>query len=101
MIEQGLMTEAGMAEIKKAKEASLWEKAYTWTGTTPEPPIPPEFKAALAKHKKAAAFFGGLAPSYRKHYLWWITAAKRPETKANRIKESIKLLSQGKKLPMK
>jgi uncharacterized protein YdeI (YjbR/CyaY-like superfamily) len=98
MIKQGLMTKAGLAKIKIAKETGLWDK-------DPRPKIsfdiPEEFAAALAKNKKAKENFNKLAPTYRRHYIGWIAMAKRAETKKRRIAESIALLEQGKKLGLK
>jgi uncharacterized protein YdeI (YjbR/CyaY-like superfamily) len=98
MIRQGRMTEVGLAKIKTAKKTGLWDK-------DPRPQIsfdiPPEFAKALARNKKAEENFDKLAPSYRKHYIGWITFAKRPETKKRRIEESIALLENGKKLGLK
>jgi len=98
MIKQGRMTEVGLAKIKAAKKSGLWDK-------DPRPEIsvdvPPEFAKALARNKKAKESFDKLAPSYRKHYIGWITVAKRPETKKRRIAESIALLEKGQKLGLK
>jgi uncharacterized protein YdeI (YjbR/CyaY-like superfamily) len=98
MIKQGRMTNVGLAKIKTAKKSGLWAK-------DPRPrislDIPPEFAEALARNKKAKEFFDKLAPSYRKHYIGWISVAKRPETKRRRIDESIALLEKGKKLGLK
>ena len=63
--------------------------------------LPKEFKTALAKNKKAKAFFAGLAPSYQKHFIGWIANAKRDETRERRVKEAIALLEQGQKLGLK
>jgi len=98
MIRQGRMTEVGLAKIKTAKKTGLWDK-------DPRPliphEVPPEFAKALARNKKAKENFDKLAPSYRKHYIGWITVAKRPETKKRRIEESISLLEKGQKLGLK
>jgi uncharacterized protein YdeI (YjbR/CyaY-like superfamily) len=98
MIKQGKMTRIGLAKIKEAKKTGLWAK-------DPRPQIlldvPPVFAKALARNKKAKENFGKLAPSYRKHYIGWITVAKRLETKKRRIDESIALLEKGKKLGLK
>ncbi len=63
--------------------------------------MPPEFAEALAGNKKAKEYFEKLAASYRRHYIGWVTAAKRPETKKRRIDESVALLEKCKKLGMK
>jgi hypothetical protein len=53
--------------------------------------------AALSEEPEAAAFFNGLATFYRKGYINWIESAKRPDTRARRIEETIRLLRAGKK----
>ena len=45
-----------------------------------------------------AEFFDGLASFYRKNYLRWIDATKRrPEVRAERIAEFVRLLKAGQK----
>ena len=98
MIKKGRMTEVGLAKIKSAKKKELWDKDDRPRISLD---IPPEFAKALARNKKAKENFDKLAPSYRKHYIGWITVAKRPETKKRRIEESIALLEKGQKLGLK
>lgn len=95
---QGLMTKAGMARVKEARESGLWDK--------PDRPsisfvVPKELERVLAINAKAKRFFDQLAPSYQKHFIGWIAVAKRQETKDRRVKESIALLEQGEKLGIK
>lgn len=40
-------------------------------------------------------FFQSVAPFYRKNFLRWIDQAKRPETRAGRIAEMVKMLEEG------
>lgn len=63
--------------------------------------IPLVIPAAFKKNAKAWAFFKKLAPSYQRLFLLWINMAKRPETRAKRIAESIEMLAAGKKLGLK
>lgn len=70
----------------------------------PHPPIPelPAYVArAFRANPKAWQTFQALAPTYRRHFVVWIHIAKRPETRERRIRESIALLSAGKKLGLK
>ena len=98
MIKAGRMTAAGLAKIRAAKKNGSWNQ----DGKTPRSlEIPPEFAEALARNKKARENFEKLAATYRRHYLGWIAAAKRPETRKRRLDESIALLETGKKLGMK
>ncbi len=98
MIKHGRMTKAGLAKIKAAKKTGLWDKDGRPRISLD---IPPEFAKALARNEKAKETFDKLAPSYRKHYIAWISVAKRPETKKRRIEESIALLEKGQKLGLK
>lgn len=52
---------------------------------------------ALEAEPQAKAFFDSLATFYRNTYIKWIESAKRPETRATRIQETIGLLKAGKK----
>jgi len=57
-----------------------------------------DIAAALAAHPEAGAFFDSLAQFYRRAYLRWIDATKRrPEKRAQRIAEMIRLLEAGHK----
>lgn len=57
-----------------------------------------DITAALEAEPEALAFFQGLATFYRKGYLRWIDATKRrPEERAVRIVEMIRLLKAGEK----
>jgi uncharacterized protein YdeI (YjbR/CyaY-like superfamily) len=68
-------------------------------------PSIPELPAYIAKafktNAKAWQHFQALAPTYRRHFVVWIHTAKRPETRERRIRESMTLLSAGKKLGLK
>ena len=59
--------------------------------------LSPDVAEALEAESQAKAFFESLATFYRNTYIKWIESAKRPETRAARIKEMIELLEAGKK----
>jgi uncharacterized protein YdeI (YjbR/CyaY-like superfamily) len=58
--------------------------------------VPPDLKSALAKSKKAGATFEAFSYTNKKEYIQWITDAKRPETRAERLKTAIEWMAQGK-----
>ena len=58
--------------------------------------VPPDFNAELNKSKKARATFDNFSYCHRKEYLQWIAEAKRPETRAKRIKTALQWLATGK-----
>ncbi|HJQ22258.1 MAG TPA: YdeI/OmpD-associated family protein [Gemmatimonadaceae bacterium] len=75
------------------------------TGARPAPKVkrapraiamPSEFKAALARNKKAQAHFDAFPPSHRREYLQWIAEAKRDETREKRIAEAVRWIAEGK-----
>jgi uncharacterized protein YdeI (YjbR/CyaY-like superfamily) len=52
--------------------------------------------AALTAEPEAAAFFDALAQFYRRAYLRWIDATKRrPDERASRIAEVVRLCKAG------
>lgn len=91
--EQGLLAPAGLAAAPTDKISA-----------PPKIDIsrpPPEMLRALKANPKAWRFFQALAPSYQRRFVGWIAVAKRPETRDARIRESIALLSAGKRLGLK
>ncbi len=97
LIQEGRMTEAGLAKVDEAKANGQWAKAAVREDVTV---VPPELTAALAENVQARASFEKLAPSYRKQFIYWISTAKRDETRAKRIKTTIKLLVANRRLGM-
>jgi hypothetical protein len=58
--------------------------------------LAPDVVAALDASPRAGAFFDSLAQFYRKGYLRWIDATKRrPDVRAERIAEMVRLLERG------
>ncbi len=64
-------------------------------GTTSD--LPEDLAQALADEPEAREFLEGLSAFYRNTYLKWITEAKKPETRADRVHQTVKLLQQKKK----
>jgi uncharacterized protein YdeI (YjbR/CyaY-like superfamily) len=56
---------------------------------------------ALKARPEAWAFFQRLAPTYRGHFVLWIVSAKRADSRTRRIRESLRLLEAGQRLPLK
>jgi len=65
------------------------------------PQLPGYVAQAIRANAKAWRFFQSLAPTYRRDFVVWIHVAKRPETRAKRLRESIALLAAGEKLGLK
>jgi hypothetical protein len=59
--------------------------------------VPPDLAEALEGDAKARAAFEKLAYSHRREYVRLIMEAKKPETRARRVAQTIEMLKQGKK----
>ena len=84
--------------------AAGFAAAPTGRGYAPHSPIPelPAYVArAFKTNVRAWQYFQSLAPTYQRDFVVWIHTAKRPETREKRIRESIELISAGKKLGLK
>ncbi len=55
--------------------------------------LPPELESALASAPQARAIFDRLPPSHRKQYADWISEAKRPETRAKRVQQTMERMT--------
>ena len=95
LIAEGRMRAGGLREIERAKADGRWEDAYDSPSTAT---VPDDFQAALDAEPAAAEFFASLGSTKRYSFLYRITDAKRPETRAKRIAEYVALLREGKTL---
>ncbi len=91
LIEQGLMTPAGLAAIDLAVANGTW----TASEASDEQIEPDDFVAALAAHPAAERHWRGFSASVRKGILHWIASAKRHETRARRIARTVELAEQN------
>ncbi len=66
-----------------------------------KPAIPDLFKVAFEKEPILKEFFGGLAPSYQRDFVVFVTEAKREETRLRRLEKSLALMREGKDLNSK
>jgi len=89
----GLLMPAGLAAIARAKQNGAWESLdAAEAGLVPE-----DLAAALAANAAALANFEAFSPSARKMILSWIFGAKRPETRAHRVAEAVRLAALNKR----
>ena len=95
LMAEGRMRPAGLREVERAKEDGRWDEAYDSPSTAT---VPDDFRAALDAEPAAAEFFASLGSARRYSFLYRITDAKRPETRAKRIAEYVELLARGETL---
>jgi uncharacterized protein YdeI (YjbR/CyaY-like superfamily) len=82
LIAGGQMAPAGLAAIERAKRDGSWH-VYD---SVERLEVPPDLEAALSRHASAALNFGAFPPSARKQMLAWVALARRPETRAARVR---------------
>ena len=58
-------------------------------------PTPADLAAGLKKSAKATKEWAAFSPSARREYVEWITEAKRPETRAERLKTTLAWVKEG------
>ena len=87
----GLMQPSGRAKIDAAKKDGSW----TALDGVERLEMPADLARALGR--KGQATYDGWPPFLRKQSLYWIEAAKRPETRARRIEEVAEAAKQGKR----
>ena len=63
----------------------------------PVPQAPEDLRAAIAAEPRAAATFEAFPPGSRREYVEWVADAKRPETRAKRIAQTVEWLVEGKR----
>ena len=91
--------EAGGLLAPAGRAASPTENRYAPRPKVPE--LPGYIAKAIRANAKAWSFFQELPPRERRNFVVWIHTAKRPETRARRIDESVSRLAAGKKLGLK
>lgn len=89
------MKPAGLTAVRAAIEDGRWEAAYEPQGSAT---VPEDFQRALDRDPAARAFFATLAGASRYAFLYRLTDAKRPETRARRIEQYVAMLAGGRTL---
>jgi uncharacterized protein YdeI (YjbR/CyaY-like superfamily) len=90
---EGRMRPSGIKEVEKAKADGRWENSYDSPSNMT---VPEDLLIELSKDKKAAEFFNTLSKINKYSIVWRLQTARKPETRANRMKVIIEMLSKGK-----
>jgi uncharacterized protein YdeI (YjbR/CyaY-like superfamily) len=95
LIKDGRMTDAGLAEIERAKGDGRWEAAYD---SPTNMRVPKDFLELVEKNKRAKEFFETLNKSNKFAIAFQLHNAKRPETRERRMQKFLEMLERGEKL---
>ncbi|ANI90156.1 bacteriocin-protection protein, YdeI/OmpD-associated family [Arachidicoccus ginsenosidimutans] len=90
----GKMKPSGVAMVEKAKDDGTWETAYD---SPSKMAVPEDFLTALAKNKKAEAFFETLNKANKYAVAWRLQTAKKPETRTKRMAAILEMLAKEQK----
>jgi uncharacterized protein YdeI (YjbR/CyaY-like superfamily) len=89
----GLMAPAGLAKVEAAKADGSW---FTLDSVeTLEMPV--DLGQALAANPAANGHFDAFPRSVKRGILEWIANAKRPETRARRVDETVRLAAENRR----
>jgi len=91
LIADDSMTAAGLRAVEAARADGSWDAL----NEVDELRVPDDLAAALAGNPDAARGFEGMSASTRKPILFWVTSAKRPETRARRVAEAVRYVAVG------
>ena len=87
LVKAGLMQPAGMAKVEHAKADGSW----SLLDAVEDLQIPPDLQEALAALPPAEQNFLDFPRSAKRGILEWVLQAKRPETRAVRVRETARL----------
>lgn len=85
LIKAGLMMPAGLAKVEAAKKDGSWNALDAAAALE----IPPDLAKAFSNNKIAKEYFEAFPRSVKGAILQWILSAKKPETRAQRIEETV------------
>jgi len=88
------MAPAGLKEVKAAKTDGRWKAAYDSFGKAA---VPDDFLKELARNRKAKGFFETLNKTNLYSIIYRLQTAKKPETRLERMRAIIEMLSRGEK----
>ena len=91
LIAAGLMTQAGLDKINAAKMSGRWTELDAVENLA----MPEDLTIALQADNTAEINFSAFSPSSKKSILFWIQGAKRSETRAKRIAETVALAAKN------
>jgi uncharacterized protein YdeI (YjbR/CyaY-like superfamily) len=93
LADAGAMAPAGDAAVEAAKASGAWEALDDIENLVE----PDDLRRALDGDPDARGHWDGFPPSARKAILAWVTSAKRPETRARRVRATVEEAAAGRR----
>jgi uncharacterized protein YdeI (YjbR/CyaY-like superfamily) len=85
LIKAKLMAPAGLAKVNAAKQDGSWNALDSVDALD----IPSDLAEAFSKNETARGYFEAFPRSAKRAILEWISNAKKPETRAKRVEETV------------
>ena len=95
LVAAGRMRPAGLREVEAARADGRGDAAYDGARSME---VPPALAKALAKNRKAKAFFDTLDKTNRYAVCWRVQTAVKPETRQARVEKLVAMLARGEKI---
>ncbi|TAE21326.1 MAG: hypothetical protein EAZ91_25360 [Cytophagales bacterium] len=93
LVANGQMTPIGWVKIEAAQQDGSWDVLTDSDNLL----VPADLETALLADPVAYQNFYTFSPGSRKIILYWVTGAKRPETRQKRVEETVRLAALGKR----
>lgn len=97
LVAEGRMAGPGLAKVEAAKRNGSWDKLNEVDRIGLGGDLPPDLVEALAREPEAQAAFERRPPSEKKMWGYWVLSAKKPETRARRVAETVKRVLAGRR----
>jgi len=94
LIENGSMTEIGLAKIEAAKRDGSWNTLDASDNLE----IPMDLAQALKANKNAGKNFAAFSNSVKRNILSWVGSTKRDATRTARIEKTVQMAAQNKRV---
>ena len=91
----GRMRPSGIAAVEAAKGDGRWDAAYAPPSTAE---VPPDLERELKRDRAARESFEALDRANRYAIIYRLNDAKRPETRARRLKKFVEMLRRGERI---
>lgn len=95
LIQEGRMTQPGLEAYQRRSEANSRRASYEQAD---EPALAAEQMKILKADRKKWRFFQSLPPGYRKRAVFWVTAARKPETRDRRFAKLLESLGREERI---
>lgn len=94
-----LPSKAALIDLTRKSMALIDSGAKPPRAAAKKPPfsVPQDLRAAIDAVPAAQATFDGFPPSQQREYADWVSEAKRDETRAKRLAQSVEWLAEGKR----